>query len=228
MFIFLCKLTKKEEPMYKKQFIFAIQIILFLLVVNFSSVSAETIILKSGERIEGKIIEKTDQYVRIEIIKGVPVTYWFDEVERVEEEAPPPPQGAVPELPLDRSETEKYLTEAGQYYLNEKYEEALFSLKKAVELDPNNPDHYVDLGIVYYYLGRFEEAISSLQNALTLQPDMPDVYLCLGIIYDYAGFSEKAKETLFKSLEQFKEELDVTGAFIVEALLEKISKNNKP
>lgn len=225
MFIFLCKLTKKEEPMYKKQFIFAIQIILFLLAVNFSSVSAETIILKSGKRIEGKIIEKTDQYIRIEIIEGVPVTYWLNEVERVEEEAPPTPQGAVPELPLDRSAIEEYINEASRYYLEGKYEDAISSLNKVIELDPYNEDisdFYVDLGILYYYLDRPKEAISSFQKAISLKSDNSDAYLFMGIVYDSIRQKTEAKENLSKALELFKEEPDVKGVLLVETFLKKM------
>lgn len=44
-----------------KKFVLVIEMILFLLVINLTSVSAENLILKSGEKIEGKIIEKTEQ-----------------------------------------------------------------------------------------------------------------------------------------------------------------------
>ena len=45
---------------------------------------AETIILKSGEKIEGKIIEKTDDYIKIDLY-GVPIPYYFEDIERIEE-----------------------------------------------------------------------------------------------------------------------------------------------
>lgn len=43
---------------------------------------AEDIILKSGKTIEGKIIEKTDEYVKVDF-KGVPLTYFFDDIESI-------------------------------------------------------------------------------------------------------------------------------------------------
>ena len=43
----------------------------------------ETIYLKDGRKIEAKIIEQTDQSVRVDWY-GVPVTYWLDEIERIE------------------------------------------------------------------------------------------------------------------------------------------------
>jgi len=47
---------------------------------------AETIILKSGRKVEGKIIKKTDKYIQIDF-PGVPLTYYLDEIESIEGEA---------------------------------------------------------------------------------------------------------------------------------------------
>ena len=45
--------------------------------------SAETIILKSGKTVEGKIIEKTDKYIKIDF-QGMPLTYYSDEIESID------------------------------------------------------------------------------------------------------------------------------------------------
>jgi tetratricopeptide (TPR) repeat protein len=47
---------------------------------------AETIYLKSGKVAEGKIIEKTDKYVKVDFY-GVELTYWIDDIERIEGES---------------------------------------------------------------------------------------------------------------------------------------------
>lgn len=44
---------------------------------------AETIILKSGETVEGKLLEKTDEYIKIDF-QGVPLTYFIDEVNTID------------------------------------------------------------------------------------------------------------------------------------------------
>ena len=193
--------------MYKKQFVCVIQVILFLSMISLSSVFAETIILKSGERIEGKIIERTDQYIRIEIAEGTPFTYWFDEIEQIEEE--------VPTLP----EIKKYFIE---YCLNKRYDDALLLLEKAKELDPNNPDLYAGLGMLYYYLGRFQEAISACEKTLSLSPNYPAAHVCLGVVYDSIGQEKEAKENLSKAIELYKEEGSLGDVFVVEALLKRI------
>jgi hypothetical protein len=56
------------------------KILLIGLLVGFPLVCfAETLVLKSGKTVEGKIIEKTNEYVKIEV-QGVLLTYFFDEI----------------------------------------------------------------------------------------------------------------------------------------------------
>ncbi|MFC1674603.1 tol-pal system YbgF family protein [Candidatus Omnitrophota bacterium] len=43
---------------------------------------AETVTLKSGETIEGKIVEKTDKYIKIDF-EGVSLTYWLEDIESI-------------------------------------------------------------------------------------------------------------------------------------------------
>ena len=62
-----------------------IMIVLLVGSLYFSAtIFAETIVLKSGRAIEGKIIEKTDEYIKVDYY-GVPLTYYFDEIERIDE-----------------------------------------------------------------------------------------------------------------------------------------------
>lgn len=191
--------------------------------MNSPLVFAETIIFKSGKRIEGKIIEKTDEYVKLDV-EGISLTFWLTEIERIDEKVSFPSQVAVSESLSSKSEIEKIINETEKYFLNEKYEDALLSTKKAIELDPTNYEFYLALGIIYYYLGNFQESIHSFQKALTLNPKDPDCYLFLGIVYDSIGLQKEAKEALIKSIEQHKEEKDWSGIFITEGFLKKIIK----
>ncbi|MEW6008331.1 MAG: hypothetical protein AB1629_01700 [Candidatus Omnitrophota bacterium] len=59
--------------------------ILFLVVIFFlvsSSLFADTIILKSGKQIDAKILERTNERLKVEIA-GVPITYFLDEIDSV-------------------------------------------------------------------------------------------------------------------------------------------------
>jgi len=66
-----------EEMIKKKRLLIALLILCFPIYVF-----AETITLKSGKTVEGKLIEKTDKYVKIDFL-GVPITYFTDEIEKV-------------------------------------------------------------------------------------------------------------------------------------------------
>jgi hypothetical protein len=72
-------------------------------------VYAESIYLKSGKTVEGKIVEKTDQYTKIDI-GGMVVTYYSDEIGKAEG------AGATTQLtqqPVSAAE--------GELYVNDKY-----------------------------------------------------------------------------------------------------------
>ena len=62
-----------------KKFIFLFFIAVF---IGFNSF-ADTVYFKDGKSIEGQIIEKTDEYVRLDF-EGMILTYWLDEIERLE------------------------------------------------------------------------------------------------------------------------------------------------
>lgn len=53
-----------------------------------------TVYLKSGKKIKGQIIQKDDQQIKIDI-SGVKITYFVDEIEKIEENAPTPPKPAT-------------------------------------------------------------------------------------------------------------------------------------
>jgi len=69
--------------MEKKRSVGAIVILLSFCLL--SPVFAETIILKSGGKVEAKIIKRTDEYVTIDY-NGTPVTYHMYEIESINEE----------------------------------------------------------------------------------------------------------------------------------------------
>ncbi len=60
----------------KRYTLFAI----FILITSLAS--AETIKLKTGSLIEGKLVEKTDEYIKLDV-SGVTVTFYNDEIENV-------------------------------------------------------------------------------------------------------------------------------------------------
>jgi hypothetical protein len=61
-------------------FLFCLIFCLSFLSVGFS----ETVTLKSGQKVEGRIIEKTDQYVKLEF-QGVQLVYYNDEIVSIDQ-----------------------------------------------------------------------------------------------------------------------------------------------
>jgi len=53
-----------------------------LLILNAPS-WAEMILLKNGTKVEGKIVEKTDQQIKVDV-RGITLTYFPDEIDRIE------------------------------------------------------------------------------------------------------------------------------------------------
>ena len=65
------------------------KLISFLLAIALSlaiPAFAETIVLKSGKTVDGKILQRTDQYIKVDVY-GVSLTYYFDEIESIIAEA---------------------------------------------------------------------------------------------------------------------------------------------
>ena len=64
-----------------KIYIFAAVFCFCFLELGFS----ETVVLKNGQKVEGKITEKTDKYVKLEF-EGVVLVYYNDEIASIEQD----------------------------------------------------------------------------------------------------------------------------------------------
>jgi len=71
-----------------KKLYYSVCLISLVFVTFTSALFADTIVLKSSKTVEGRIIEKTDKYVKIDF-QGVELTYFMDEIERIEGEKAP-------------------------------------------------------------------------------------------------------------------------------------------
>jgi hypothetical protein len=82
-----------------------------------------------------------------------------------------------------------------------RYEEALESYSRALELKPDYPDAYNNRGITLHDLKRYEEALESYSRALELKPDYPDAYNNRGITLHDLKRYEEALESYSRALE---------------------------
>jgi len=168
-------------------------------------VFADTITLKSGEKLEGNITEKTDKYVKIDI-SGVPITYFLDEVESIKQ----------------KSNEEKALSayKVGMGFINDgRYKDAEDSFSGAISLDKNNAVYPLGLeiikdlqkgaidesackellkGCLYVVAKRFEDALPFFEKIAKKYPDYPKVYLIMGSSYFLLGKNDESVAYLEK------------------------------
>ena len=81
-----------------------------------------------------------------------------------------------------------------------KIDEALSSLKKVTELNPDYADGHNNLAVTLQDLGKFDESIDSFNKALSLKPNYAEAYNNLAITYRKKGQLEKSINTLHKAL----------------------------
>ena len=75
----------------------------------------------------------------------------------------------------------------------EKPDQALPPLEKAVALDPKNPRAHEELGQAWLQTHHLGQADTEMQSAVSLAPDIPSLHFEMGRIYQREGFSAKAK-----------------------------------
>ena len=56
---------------------------IFIILLLTIPVSAETIVLKSGTTLEGKIVEQIDDYIKVDI-HGAVINYYIDEIATID------------------------------------------------------------------------------------------------------------------------------------------------
>lgn len=100
-----------------------------------------------------------------------------------------------PQNPVALNNLGYFLAERG-----EKLNEALDLIKKAVELNPNNPSYLDSLGWAYFKLGQLEEAETNLKNALRIDESSSTIQEHLGDVYQKQGKFEAAKTAWQKAL----------------------------
>ena len=82
-----------------------------------------------------------------------------------------------------------------------RYEEAIASYDKALEIKPDQDEGWYNRGIALVILGRSEEAIASYDKALEIKPDKDEAWYNRGNALDNLGRSEEAIASWDKALE---------------------------
>lgn len=95
-----------------------------------------------------------------------------------------------------------YQEEAQEYIRNREFEKAEESLRKALELNPNNESVYINLAFIKKQTEQYDEAEKLLQQAINLKPQADYLYRELGLLYDRWKRFELAEEAFKKAIEQ--------------------------
>ena len=181
-----------------------LQALLILLSVFCSQAFADVLYLKNGKKIAGKIIEKTDKYVKIEYEK-VLLTYWSDEVDKigVGEELPEPE-------PMD-------LKKATTYLYDGKWQEAIEGLKNIVTAQPQAAGAYFNLGCAYALTGEYDKAIEKFEEAQLLEPVPFDAFCYFNIagVYTKKAIVHRDQKMFGLAAENFKKASKVMPNFIL-------------
>ncbi len=206
--------------------------IAFLLFIGLSfpfSAFAETIVLKSGKKVEGKIIEKTDKYIKVDF-DGVPLTYFFDMIERIEGEQKPVPKNTSTDGTKLQSFNEQavVMSNNGLMLIKEgKWDEGLALMKQAKDIEARDGSLHMNYAGMLFMKGQklhemgnkeetkpiFNEVEKELYLAIPLFKDdeggnilKSQCSFLLGDVYFYVyNDREKAKDFYQRALEYYPE-----------------------
>ena len=84
---------------------------------------------------------------------------------------------------------------------NNVFEDALFYLKKASEINSKLPDLHNNIGLIYRELGELENALNSLIKSIELKPDYTNAYSNLGLVCKELGKLNEAENYCKKSIQ---------------------------
>jgi protein O-mannosyl-transferase len=94
-----------------------------------------------------------------------------------------------------------WLNLADTYAQAGRYDEAIVTFRRALEINPADPVGWNDLGNVLVIVGRAEEAVPLFERALTLKPDYADVHSNYGNALRTLGRSDEAIAHYRRALE---------------------------
>ena len=120
------------------------------------SMFAETIIFKSGKTVEGKILNKSSESIKVDI-EGVPVTYFIDEIESIDGENISSAAGAQ----LNEESGPSDIEVVGSVKFIDQVKRALVLIRDKA------PDGFIT---VKKYIGRIEESDHSGMGAYLVPP----------------------------------------------------------
>jgi len=179
------------------------KLVVLILVISLcfpAFIFAETIVFKTGESVEGKLIEKTDKYIKIDF-HGVPLTYFYDEIENIE--ANEVDLRSIEENKVALSEivrnASEYVRKGQLDKVEEIYKEGLERFSNSALLWAARAGNSLDQG-------KIDEAIKYCDQSLSFNPCCAEAYFVLGLSY-------AKKEDEDKAINYFQEAIKCDPSF---------------
>ena len=95
----------------------------------------------------------------------------------------------------------RYLEIGTQHFRERNFQKAIESIKKHIELNPNDIHGYMTIAVAFQELGNYEEAFKNFNLALNIDPDFIPAYLEKGLTYYEIEEYDEAIKTFHKILE---------------------------
>ncbi|MBU1726598.1 MAG: tetratricopeptide repeat protein [Candidatus Omnitrophica bacterium] len=169
--------------------------------------------------VEGKIVEKGEGFIKMDF-KGVELTYWEDEIDRVEEDGESQYNVSAPSISpamtADIDETRKYFA-AGNYSA------AIPYLNNILKSNPESVVAYLSLAICYYNMQEYQQALNQLRESSRINPGNYPSLIYYWLVYDKLGQKGKAQEALSESIKALKKTSPTKDNLLLLQVLEKIA-----
>lgn len=110
-------------------------------------------------------------------------------------------------IKIDANHTDAYLQLGIAQNIQEKYNDAILSFKKAIALEQNNIKARMLLAFAYSKEQMNKEAVEEYMAILDIDPSNADSYYRTGMIYMHRGLFDKARESFKKAAETNKDNL---------------------
>lgn len=200
--------------MLKKSFLLAVVLIFSLS----AQVLAEEIVLKSGEKLEGKVLEKTDKYIKVDPGIGMVMTYYAEDIDTIDGQkfqitpasspvvdAPPVNQSSDQTTAENTNNSEVGdLSQAEDSIKNGDYGTAEIILNKLINNGSNNFSVYADRALCYWNLKDYDDANSDYFKAIKIDPEQgKKLFKMIAFVYLKKGNGAQADSWLRQYLEYF-------------------------
>ena len=106
-------------------------------------------------------------------------------------------------LVVIRGQAQDWLEKANCLHNLERYDEALESFDRAIELDSNDGEAWVMKGIVFYKLERYNEALASFDQASELDANHQSVWALRGYVLHHLKHYEEALVSFERAIELY-------------------------